>query len=221
MTDIILDLGGTLDKYEGDAIIAFWNAPVDQPDHALRACRAALRCQARLAERREEYRRASGHELRMRVGLNSGPAVVGNMGSERRFDYTAMGDTMNLASRLEGAGKIYGVSILAGQETERRVRSEILAREVDIIRVVGKAQPVRIYELLGERGSAPGEIIERADRFGRALAAYRARRFAEARAAFAALHGDPVAVLYAERARRAAAEPPPADWDGGHTLDRK
>jgi adenylate cyclase len=221
MTDIILDLGGTLDKYEGDAIIAFWNAPVDQPDHALRACRAALRCQARLAELRGELKRRFGHEVRMRVGLNSGPAVVGNMGSERRFDYTAMGDTMNLASRLEGAGKIYGVSVLVGEETERRVREGILAREVDVIRVVGKKQPVRIFELLGERGPAAGEEAEKADRFGRALETYRAGRFPEAEAAFAALVGDPVAAVYAARARAFAAAPPPHGWDGVYELDRK
>ncbi len=221
MTDIILDLGGTLDKYEGDAIIAFWNAPVDLPDHALRACRAALRCQRRLTERREDFRRRFGHEVRMRVGVNSGPAVVGNMGSERRFDYTAMGDTMNLASRLEGAGKVYGVSILVGEETERRVRDEILAREVDIIRVVGKKQPVRVFELLGEKGEVPAEELEKAARFGRALETYRARRFAEAAALFEALAGDPVAAVYAGRARRSAASPPPCDWDGVCELDKK
>ena len=157
----------------------------------------------------------------MRVGLNSGPAVVGNMGSERRFDYTAMGDTMNLASRLEGAGKLYGVSILIGEETERRVRPDVLAREVDIIRVVGKARPVRIFELIAEKDSVASEEIEQAARFVLALEAYRARRFAEAEAAFVSLAGDPVAALYAGRSRQAAASPPPSDWDGGHTLDRK
>ena len=221
MTDIILDLGGTLDKYEGDAIIAFWNAPLDLPDHALRACRAALRCQRRLAERREDFRRRYGHEVRMRVGINSGPAVVGNMGSARRFDYTAMGDTMNLASRLEGAGKVYGVSTLVGEETERRVRDEILAREVDIIRVVGKKQSIRVFELLGEKGAVPAEELERADRFGRALETYRAKRFSEAAAMFEALAGDPVAAVYAGRARQSAASPPPDDWDGVYELNKK
>jgi hypothetical protein len=132
-----------------------------------------------------------------------------------------MGDTMNLASRLEGAGKLYGASILIGEETERLARPGILAREVDLIRVVGKTRPVRIFELVGEKGSVAADEIEKADRFGRALGAYRARRFAEAEAAFASLAGDPVAALYAGRSRQAAASPPPADWDGGHTLDRK
>jgi adenylate cyclase len=221
MTDIILDLGGTLDKYEGDAIIAFWNAPLDLPDHALRACRAALRCQRRLAERREDFRRRYGHEVRMRVGINSGPAIVGNMGSERRFDYTAMGDTMNLASRLEGAGKVYGVSTLVGEETERRVRDEILAREVDVIRVIGKKQPIRVFELLGEKGAVPAEEFEKAARFGRALETYRAKRFSEAAAMFEALAGDSVAAVYAGRARQSAASPPPGDWDGVFELDKK
>ena len=221
MTDIILDLGGTLDKYEGDAIIAFWNAPVDQPDHALRACRAALRCRQRLADLREEFRGRYGHEVRMRIGVNSGPAVVGNMGSERRFDYTAMGDTMNLASRLEGAGKVYGVSTLVGEETERRVRDEILAREVDVIRVVGKKQPIRVFELLGEKGTVPAEELEKAARFGRALEIYRAQRFSEAAAMFEVIAGDPVAAVYAGRARKSAASPPPGDWDGVFELDNK
>jgi len=221
MTDIILDLGGTLDKYEGDAIIAFWNAPLDLPDHALRACRAALRCQRRLGERREDFRGRYGHEVRMRIGINSGPAVVGNMGSERRFDYTAMGDTMNLASRLESAGKVYGVSTLVGEETERRVRDEILAREVDVIRVVGKKQPIRIFELIGEKGTVPAEELEKAARFGRALETYRTQRFSEAVAMFEAIAGDPVAAVYAGRAQKSAASPPPGDWDGVYELDKK
>ncbi len=240
MTDIILGSGGTLDKYEGDAIIAFWNAPLDQPDHPLRACRAALACQRRLADLRDDFRRRWGHELRMRIGLNSGPAVVGNMGSERRFDYTAMGDTMNLASRLEGVCKQYGIENLVSEETHSRVRGEILAREVDLIRVVGKKQPVRVFELVGLRSEVASETAERVARFERALEAYRARRFDEALAAFeelarlaappasaapdatpAAAPRDPVAAIYAARCRDFAASPPPPDWDGVFEITRK
>ena len=108
MKYIIMDEGGTLDKYVGDAIVAFWNAPLPQVDHAARAVRAAVRCQRRLAERREEYMQRTGAAVRMRIGLNTGPVVVGNMGSARRFDYTMLGDTANLASRLEGANKALG-----------------------------------------------------------------------------------------------------------------
>jgi hypothetical protein len=132
-----------------------------------------------------------------------------------------MGDTMNLASRLEGAGKLYGTWTLIGEETERLGRGAVVAREVDLIRVVGKVRPVRIFELVGEAGEVAAEDLERLALFGRALADYRARRFDEAGAAFASLADDPVAALYTDRARRAAAAPPPADWDGVHTLERK
>ena len=221
MTDIILGLGGTLDKYEGDAIIAFWNSPLDQPDHALRACRAALRCQKRLAELREEFKRRSGHEVRMRIGLSSGPAVVGNMGSERRFDYTAMGDTMNLASRLEGACKVYRIFTLVSEETASRVRNEIVTREADMIRVVGKKRPVRIFELIGEKDDVAADGIERISRFHAALEAYRAGQWASARPLFEALAGDQVAEVYAGRCRSFAASPPPGDWDGVYEMKGK
>jgi adenylate cyclase len=128
---------------------------------------------------------------------------------------------MNLASRLEGAGKVYGVSTLVGEETERRVRDEILAREVDVIRVVGKKQPIRVFELLGEKGAVPAEELEKTALFGRALETYRAKRFSEAAAMFEALAGDPVAAVYAGRAQQSAASPPPGDWDGVFELDKK
>jgi adenylate cyclase len=133
MTDIILTSGGTLDKYEGDAIIAFWNAPLDQPDHALRACRAALACQKRLAELQSRFQEKYGRAVSMRIGLNSGPAVVGNMGSSRRFDYTAMGDTINLAPgwRAPASCKVRS----AGGNPPSHWK-DMAAREVDIIRVV-------------------------------------------------------------------------------------
>jgi adenylate cyclase len=213
MTDIILDAGGTLDKYEGDAIIAFWNAPLDDPGHARRAAAAAVACQRRLAELRPEFERRFGRALGMRIGLNTGPAVVGNMGSSRRFDYTAMGDTINLAARLESAAKQYGVGILAGEETVARAGDAIMSREVDLVRVVGKARPVRIFELIGERGAVPPAAEERLREFGEALTIFRRREWAAGAAAFAALAGDPVAALYADRSRRFAAEPPAEGWD--------
>ncbi|MBN2206654.1 MAG: adenylate/guanylate cyclase domain-containing protein [Candidatus Aminicenantes bacterium] len=223
MTDIILAAGGTLDKYVGDAIVAFWNAPLDQPDHAGRACRAALSCLRRLEELGPVFRGRYGRTVAMRIGLNSGPAVVGNMGSGRRFDYTAMGDTVNLASRLEGACKQYGVGLLVGEETRRLVRDELDAREVDLIRVVGKARPVRVYELLGERGGRSGEEIAREASYQAALEAYRNRDWDGAAALFAALAeaGDPVAGVYARRTTGLRADPPPVDWDGVYELKIK
>jgi adenylate cyclase len=221
MTDIILSTGGTLDKYEGDAIIAFWNAPLDQPDHAVRACRAALRCQAKLEEMRAGLEARYGRGLRARIGLNSGPAVVGNMGSGSRFDYTAMGDTINLASRLEGACKVYGVSVLVGEETFARAGEGIVFREVDTLRVVGKSRPVRTYEVVGERGAVPAERLAALETFARGLEGYKKRDWAGAGRVFEGLADDPAARLYAERCRALAADPPPSDWDGVFTLKSK
>lgn len=221
MTDIILAEGGTLDKYEGDAIIAFWNAPLDQPDHALRACRAALECQRRLAEIRPGFKDRFGCDIVMRIGLNSGPAVVGNMGSRKRFDYTAMGDTMNLASRLEGACKFYGVSVLIGEETFRHVQDHMVGREIDRILVMGKSRPVRIYEPLGRTGGLSPETLERTAAFASTLADFRRRNWQRALDAFLGMKGDPVAAVYVERCREFLDAPPPGDWDGVFVLKEK
>ncbi len=213
MTDILLDAGGTLDKYEGDAIVAFWNAPLPTPDHAWTACRAALACQARLAQMAPDFEKKFGRSLRVRIGLNTGPAVVGNMGSSRRFDYTAMGDTVNLAARLEGACKPFGISILAGEGTVAAAGGRIAAREVDVLRVVGKSQPVRIFEIVGEAGAVPQPVLARLAKFEDVLAAYRRRAWDEALAACRSIPEDPVAAAYAARCRKFIEEPPPADWD--------
>ena len=221
MTDIILDTGGTLDKYEGDAIIAFWNAPLEQPDHAQRACRAALRCQARLGELRAGFQAKYGREVRMRIGLNSGEAVVGNMGSKNRFDYTAMGDTINLAARLEGACKQYGIGLLAGEETVSRAGEAVVCREVDVIRVVGKRKPVTVFELIGEAGRVSPEQLSLRRDFGAALGSYRRREWPKALEGFLALKDDPVAAVYAGRCRELLISPPPGDWDGVFELKLK
>ncbi|MBN2199605.1 MAG: adenylate/guanylate cyclase domain-containing protein [Candidatus Aminicenantes bacterium] len=221
MTDIILDLGGTLDKYEGDAVIAFWNAPLEQEDHALRACRAALRCQARLAELRPFFREKCGCDLAMRIGLNSGEAVVGNMGSRSRFDYTAMGDAINLAARLEGACKAYGLFLLAGEETVARAGDAVVSREADILRVVGRKRPVRVFELVGEEGAVSEETRGRLRTYRSALEAYRSRSFGEALEKFETLEGDSLAAVYAGRCRDFLAAPPPENWDGIFELKSK
>ena len=221
MTDIILEHGGTLDKYEGDAIIAFWNAPLDQPDHALRACRAAVECQKRLAELRSRWAGKAGRPLAMRVGLNSGPAVVGNMGSTRRFDYTAMGDTINLASRLEGACKVYGVPVLAGEETCARVKDEMAVRLVDRVRVVGKKLPVSIYEIAGRREALGAAEAEKLAVFERARQAFLRREWDAAAALFSSIEGDGPAAVYVERCRLFKESPPPGGWDGVFDLKQK
>ncbi len=146
MTDIILEEDGTVDKYEGDAIIAFWNAPIVVPDHAVRAVRAALRCQARLTELRPRFKEQSGHDLYMRIGINSGPAVVGNLGSSSRFDYTMLGDAVNLAARLEGANKQFGSYLMISQSTREQIGAVFPCRELARLTVVGRKEPVRVYE---------------------------------------------------------------------------
>lgn len=221
MTEIILDSGGTLDKYEGDAIIAFWNAPLDHDDHATRACLAALRCQQRLDELRPEFQDQYGHSLHMRIGVNSGPAVVGNMGSHRRFDYTAMGDTINLAARLEGAGKQYRVSILIGENTYNLAKESVIAREVDVIRVMGKEKPVKVYELIGERGHVTEEQFERIKTFHDALKLYRDQKWDEALHLFQRYEDDTLAEVYVDRTKRLKENPPAADWTGIFDLTKK
>ncbi len=190
MTDIILEEGGTLDKYEGDAIIAFWNAPLDQPDHAARACRAAVRCQRALAEHRPRWREACGHDLFMRVGLNTGEVVVGNLGSRQRFDYSILGDAANLAARLEGVNKVFGTGCLAAAATITQAAGAVLAREVGAVQVVGRRQPVIIHELAGLAGEEPPAGWAA---YGEALALCRQRRQAEAHERLAHLPDDPVA----------------------------
>jgi adenylate cyclase len=221
MTDIILSYGGTLDKYEGDAIIAFWNAPLDQSDHAERACRAALDCQKRLGELRPEFSEKSGHELHMRIGVNSGPAVVGNMGSHSRFDYTAMGDTINMASRLEGACKHYTVPILVGETTFLMAKDTIMAREVDLIRVVGKSKPERVYQILGEKSQASEEERKNVETFHSALDLYRNKKWDDALRLFKMIKDDKLSAMYASRIELLKRVPPPDDWSGVYDLTQK
>ncbi len=199
MTDIILAEGGTLDKYEGDAIIAFWNAPVDQPDHARRACRAAVLCQRRLSARRDEFQERFDATLRMRVGLNTGPVIVGNLGSHQRFDYSVLGDAANLAARIEGANKVFGTYLMITAATYEAVDGDILARELGDLRVVGRQQPVRVYEVAGFADESPPASW---DAYHTALTLCKRGNAEAARQAMAALNDeakDPAAGKWAER----------------------
>lgn len=214
MSEIILAEEGTIDKYEGDAIIAFWNAPLDQPDHASRAVRAAVRCQQRLAELRPRYREHYGANLFMRIGINTGPAVVGNMGSARRFNYTVLGDAVNLAARLEGINKQFATSILLTEATAQQADSPVPLVEVATVRVVGKSTPTRVFTPWA------GEVAA-SEAFGQALALFRAGAFGKAREVFARLSYEyPVAGSYLVRCDRLLANPPDA-WDGVVTVTEK
>ena len=212
MTDIIHEEGGTVDKYEGDAIIAFWNAPLLQPNHAERCVRAALRCQEKLAEMRPAFHERIGKDLRMRIGINSGAAVVGNMGSHTRFDYTMLGDAVNLASRLEGINKQFGTYTILSQATLDLLAEVVPVRELSRVSVVGRREPVTIYEPM-----VPAEYASRADDlriFAGGLAEFYRGRFAEAEKIFIGLaERDAAARAYAAKCR-SLIEQPPETWNG-------
>jgi adenylate cyclase len=149
MTEIVIEYKGTIDKYMGDAIMAFWGAPVPLEEHAYYACIASLAQMDHLKILQDEWKARGVPVIEIGIGLNSGPAVVGNMGSSHRMEYTCMGDTINLGSRLEGSNKMYGTNIIISEYTYEMVKDKVIARELDLVKVKGKTHPVRIYELLG------------------------------------------------------------------------
>lgn len=223
MTDIIQDEGGTVDKYEGDAIIAFWNAPLPLADHAVRAVRASLLCQARLADMRRDLQAQYGSELFMRIGVNTGPVVVGNMGSHNRFNYTILGDAANLASRLEGINKQFGSFTLISGATQAELAvaadAGIAVRELGRVAVVGRRAPVLVYEPVLQAELAG----RRADweKFAAALAEFYAGRFAAAQAQFEKLQErDPPAAAYVRKCQ-ALIDHPPAVWEGVWEMTEK
>ncbi|MGE4158576.1 MAG: CHASE2 domain-containing protein [Planctomycetota bacterium] len=215
MTGIILEEGGTLDKYVGDAIIAFWNAPMTQENHAERAVRAALRCQARIRELNPGYKKEFGVELFLRVGLNTAQVVVGNMGSAQRFSYTMFGDGANLASRLEGANKGFGTLLMISEATGQALRGAYVLRELGLIRVPGRSQAVRVFEPQSAKEPSP-EI----QRYHQALSNLRAGKVAEAREAFAQWLDDPPSRVYRERCEDILSGVM-ASWDGVWDLKEK
>jgi class 3 adenylate cyclase len=217
-TEVLGQNGATLDKFIGDAIMCFWNAPLPQEDHAARACLTALRLVAVVEQLAPELEARGVARLHCRIGLNTGPGVVGNIGSRAAQDYTVIGDTVNLASRLEGAAKVYGTRILASEETVLAARGTVLARELDLLRVKGRQLPVRVYELVDVAGAPPPAHLAR---FAEGLALYRARRFTEALEHFRASPGDPPSRVFAARCEALSLQPPLADWDGVFSLDTK
>ena len=225
MTDIILDEEGTVDKFEGDAIMAFWGAPLPQEDQALRACRAALRQQAALAELNQGFEKMGLPRLGMRIGLHTGDAIVGNLGSEKRFDYTAIGDTVNLASRLEGLNKFYGTFIMASETTRAECGDAVVFREMDRVAVKGKAKPVGVFHILGLAGDLPPAATGLASDFARALELYRQEKFPEAAALFQAIldkhPGDSPSQVFLQRCQAYQESPPPPDWQGVFRPDSK
>lgn len=221
MTHVIHHHRGTIDKYMGDAIMAFWGAPVPDPDHARNALLAAMEMVAKLDSLQDHFQSRGWPPIKVGVGLNTGDMTVGNMGSAFRLAYTVMGDAVNLGSRLESLTKNYGVDIMVSEFTSARV-PDFAFRELDCVRVKGKDKPVKIYEPIGpESDLKPGEREELA-LYNEALTLYRSQQWAPARQAFARLQErSPLRALYQlylERLAHFEQQPPPADWDGTYTF---
>jgi adenylate cyclase len=230
MTTVVFRHGGTLDKFIGDAVMAFWNAPLDDPDHASHACLAALDMQATLEQLNDEWQAQGLPRQFMRIGINTGPASVGNMGSSRRFAYTALGDAVNLAARLEPLNNEYGTRICISQATLDGAGGRIAfaVRYLDLVAVKGKREAVPVYELLG-RGDDAAVVVRYEplfEHYNRAVVLYQQRQFAEAAVwfnrALALTNGDdgPSAV-YVERCMELALAPPDADWDLVYVMKHK
>ncbi|MFA5184974.1 MAG: adenylate/guanylate cyclase domain-containing protein [Patescibacteria group bacterium] len=217
MTAIVFEESGVLDKYIGDAVMAFWNAPFEQPDHAYRAVATALKMQTVLDEMNSK-KEFGDVEIRIGVGINTGDMVVGNVGGEARFDYTVIGDNVNLGSRLESLTRQYKVGVIVTEATATEVGERILFRHLDKVAVKGKKEPAVIFEAIAETAAATPEQKKSAELFDAAFAKYLAKDFTGCSAAcdeVLKLKADDFAAQQLkERAAHFVAEPPPADWDG-------
>jgi class 3 adenylate cyclase len=222
MTDVIESKGGYIDKYIGDSIVAMFGAPADDSDHASNAARAALGCRARLVELNRDSAAFRGYQVAHRMGLNSGAALVGNIGSRRRFNYSVMSDAVNVASRLEGANKFYGTTIAASEMTVALTGSSFTWRELDAIRVIGRSTPLKIYELVGEAGHETPQQVQAAASYAEGLVHWRKREFDAAAGCFdRAADFDRPSALFLARAKALASHPPGPDWEPVSTLDAK
>jgi adenylate cyclase len=224
MTNIVFKHGGTLDKYMGDAIMAIYGAPVEQPDHAQKACDTALEMLEGLKELNAGWSREGKPVLDIGIGINTGMMMVGNMGSEQRFEYTVLGDAVNLGSRLEGANKNYLTHILISEFTYEKVKDEFLSMEMDSVRLKGKTRPVRIYQLVA-RKEASASQAETIRYFHQGLQFYKEQKWDKALEAFKTVsaidRGVYAAQLYMERIASLKSNPPPPDWDGSFTMKEK
>ncbi len=224
MTNIIFQNKGTLDKYMGDAIMAFFGAPIYFPDHATHACRCALQSIEKLKQIQLEFKAKNLPEIDIGIGINTGDMSVGNMGSDIVRSYTVMGDSVNLGSRLEGINKEYGTRIIISQFTHAEVKDKFVTREVDQVKVKGKNEPVKIFELIAE-GSTTKEINAMLLAFNQGYTEYQMKKFTEAISSFkkglATVPNDPVCELYIERCEEYLVEPPPENWDGVFVMKTK
>ena len=228
LTDEILAHQGTIDKYMGDAIMAFWNAPLDDERHAENGCRAALRMLVRLEALNDTLKKEGTLPVGIGIGLNTGMICVGNMGSEQRFDYSALGDPVNLGSRLEGQSKTYGVHIVIGENTKQKLTG-FATLELDLIKVKGKTEAVRIHTVLGEEDLLAKESFKKLaathatllEQFRKQAWDEARRRIVECRKALDGLDIDGLYDLYEERIAEYEHNPPPKDWDGVYVATSK
>jgi adenylate cyclase len=224
MSNIIINQGGTIDKYMGDAIMALFGAPLIQPEHARLACRAALAMAETLRDLNQQWTGQGRPPLKIGIGVNTGPVAVGNMGSDRLFDYTAVGDNVNLASRLEGLNKYYGTKILISQTTAEALGEGFILRDVDRVRVKGKAQAAQIFEILGE-GDAPPELARFLALYHQGLSTFRQQQWSEGASLFQQALDlrpeDGAAQRYLTLSRQHEQSPPPPGWEAVTTMDGK
>jgi adenylate cyclase len=221
MNDIVFKYEGTLDKFIGDAIMVIYGAPIAKFDHAKRAVLTALEMMKGLKRLNEEWRKKGEQELDIGIGINTGEMVVGNIGSEIKTDYTVIGDEVNLASRLEGLTRKYDTNIIMSKATYEEVKSEIVAREVDLIRVKGKTKPVTIYEPVGLNGEVNSEKMDQLRIFEEGLRLYRERKWKDANKVFSSIMEDGIARMYFMRCQEYIELPPPPDWDGVYVYKTK
>ncbi len=226
MTNIVMEHNGIIDKYEGDAIMAEFGVPVPFDDHPQVACRVALRMQEKLVEMRAKWKQEGRPELEARIGINTGEMIVGNMGSQTVFDYTVMGDHVNLASRLEGANKQYGTFIMISEFTHAYVKNDFYTRPLDLIRVKGKEQPIEVFELIAERGrTLDSTFLEMLSVYQRGVEAYRKRAWNEAieffEYALSLREDDMPSKLYRKRCLEFKLNDPGPEWDGVFTMTTK
>ena len=224
MTDLVFKYGGLLDKYMGDAIMAVFGAPINQPDHPVRCCKTALDMMAELKKLQKKWEDEGKPVLDIGIGINTGDMVVGNMGSKMRFDYTVMGDNVNLGSRLEGINKEYGTNIVISEYTYGKIMDSFFCRELDSVRVKGKIRPVKIYELLGEKKDSEqwdGFVSV----FEEGLTHYKQGRWDDAIACFRKVlevrPGDHTSMVYIGRCEDLKQNPPEGPWDGVYTMTKK
>jgi adenylate cyclase len=231
MTRIVFKTNGTLDKYIGDAVMAFWGAPFEEPGHAAKACNAALEMMKRVRELQKQWEAQGKPRLEIGIGLNTGVASVGNMGSSLRYGYTALGDTVNLSSRLEGLNKDYGTHIIVNETTYEGTKDNgFLFRELDLIRVKGKLQPVTIYQLMGRQAdlAADGRVEEvrlQVEQFALARELFRNRKWDAAQRAFQEFlekwPEDGPSRVYWKRCQEYLFDEPSANWDGVFVMTHK